>query len=89
MGGQIFQRNNEEGQKLHDGLRGHVDQLRFCYFHRWRRQDLMMWDNRCLLHRAIPYDYARYRRVLRRTTVAGSGPVIGPFSAGAGRSGPG
>ena len=39
-----------------------------------------MWDNRCLLHRAIPYDYAAYRRVLRRTTVAGSGPVVGPFS---------
>ena len=41
-----------------------------------------MWDNRCLLHRAIPYDYTRYRRVLRRTTVAGSGPVVGPFSMG-------
>jgi taurine dioxygenase/alpha-ketoglutarate-dependent 2,4-dichlorophenoxyacetate dioxygenase len=47
-----------------------------------------MWDNRCLLHRAIPYDYAAYRRVLRRTTVAGRGPVLGPFS-GPGVSPPG
>lgn len=70
----------EEGQALHDWLREHVSQPQFCYYHRWRPGDLVMWDNRCLLHRAIPYDYARYRRVLRRTTVAGSGPVVGPFS---------
>ena len=38
-----------------------------------------MWDNRVLLHRAIEYDYAGYRRVLRRTTVAGSEPIMGPF----------
>ena len=39
-----------------------------------------MWDNRCRLHRAVPYDYAAFRPVLRRTTVAGAGPVLGPFS---------
>jgi len=71
----------EEGQRLHEWLREWVDQPRFCYYHRWRVLDLVMWDNRVLLHRAIPYDYAKYRRVLRRTTVAGRGPVVGPFSA--------
>ena len=70
----------EEGRQLHDWLREHVSESRFCYYHRWRPHDLVMWDNRCLLHRAIPYDYAAHRRVLRRTTVAGSGPVVGPFS---------
>ena len=70
----------EEGEKLHEWLREHVSRPEFCYEHRWRPNDLVMWDNRCLLHRAIPYDYARYRRVLRRTTVAGAGPVVGPFS---------
>jgi len=40
----------------------------------------VVWDNRCLLHRAREYDMARYRRVSRRTTVAGSGPIRGPFS---------
>lgn len=39
-----------------------------------------MWDNRCLLHRAAAYDMAKYRRVLRRTTVAGSGPIVGLYS---------
>jgi taurine dioxygenase/alpha-ketoglutarate-dependent 2,4-dichlorophenoxyacetate dioxygenase len=63
----------DEGQKLHEWLREWVDQPRFCYYHRWRVFDLVMWDNRVLLHRAIPYDYAKYRRVLRRTTVAGRG----------------
>ena len=71
----------EEGQTLHEWLRAWADQARFCYYHRWRLYDLVMWDNRVLLHRAIPYDYAKYRRVLRRTTVAGKGPVVGPFSA--------
>jgi taurine dioxygenase/alpha-ketoglutarate-dependent 2,4-dichlorophenoxyacetate dioxygenase len=70
----------EEGRRLHDWLGEHVSEPRFCYEHRWRPNDLVMWDNRCLLHRAIPYDYAAHRRVLRRTTVAGSGPVVGPFS---------
>jgi alpha-ketoglutarate-dependent taurine dioxygenase len=70
----------EEGERLHDWLREHVGQPRFCYMHRWRVGDVVMWDNRCLLHRAIPYDYAAHRRVLRRTTIAGSGPVIGPYT---------
>jgi taurine dioxygenase/alpha-ketoglutarate-dependent 2,4-dichlorophenoxyacetate dioxygenase len=69
----------EEGQALHRWLVEHVSGPEFCYLHRWRPGDLVMWDNRVLLHRAIAYDYARYRRVLRRTTVAGGGPVMGPF----------
>ena len=38
-----------------------------------------MWDNRVLLHRAVEYEVEKYRRVLRRTTVAGDGPIMGPF----------
>ena len=42
--------------------------------HQWRRHDLVLWDNRCALHRAanIP---ERERRLMHRTTVAGVGPV--------------
>ena len=69
----------EEGKALHRWLVDYVSRPEFCYFHRWRPNDLVMWDNRVLLHRAIVYDYARYRRVLRRTTVAGGSPVMGPF----------
>ena len=38
-----------------------------------------MWDNRVLLHRAIEYDFARYRRILRRTTIGGNTTIMGPF----------
>ena len=69
----------EEGVALHRWLVDFASREAFCYYHRWRTNDLVMWDNRVLLHRAIEYDYARYRRVLRRTTVAGSGPIMGPF----------
>jgi alpha-ketoglutarate-dependent taurine dioxygenase len=30
-----------------------------------------VWDNRCVLHRATPYDSARHKRLLQRTTVSG------------------
>ena len=45
------------------------------YTHRWRVGDLVMWDNRCMLHRGRPWDESRYRRVMHRATVAGEGPT--------------
>ena len=69
----------EDGKDLHGWLVDYVSKQEFCYFHRWRQNDLVMWDNRVLLHRAIDYDTAKYRRVLRRTTVAGDGPIMGPY----------
>ena len=40
--------------------------------HQWRRGDLAVWDNRCVLHRGHPWPFAE-RRVMKRTTVAGAG----------------
>ena len=45
------------------------------YRHTWRQHDLVIWDNRCLLHRGRPWDAKRYTRVMHRTTVAGEGPT--------------
>jgi alpha-ketoglutarate-dependent 2,4-dichlorophenoxyacetate dioxygenase len=45
------------------------------YTHRWRPSDLVMWDNRCVLHRGRPWNESRYRRIMHRTTVAGEGPT--------------
>lgn len=45
------------------------------YTHRWQVGDLVMWDNRCVLHRGRPWDEDRHRRVMHRTTVAGEGPT--------------
>ena len=73
----------EEGVALHRRLASHVSRRELCHLHRWRPHDLVIWDNRVLMHRARGYDMARYPRVFRRTTVAGSGPVIGPYSQAA------
>ena len=43
----------------------------FIYRHRWRQFDLVIWDNRAAVHRGCGWDKTRYRRVMRRTTVAG------------------
>ncbi|MFN0092035.1 MAG: TauD/TfdA dioxygenase family protein [Acidimicrobiales bacterium] len=43
------------------------------YTHRWSAGDLVMWDNRCMLHRGRPWD-VRERRLMRRTTIAGAAP---------------
>ena len=45
------------------------------YTHRWTSGDLVMWDNRAVLHRGRPWDESRYRRKMHRTTVAGDGPT--------------
>ena len=48
------------------------------YRHVWKQWDLVMWDNRTVLHRGRPWDSARYPRIMRRTTVAGEGPTANP-----------
>ena len=65
----------EEGRALLRELTDFITQPRFCYSHRWRVGDLVIWDNRCLLHRATPYDSVRYKRLMQRTTVAGDAPT--------------
>jgi alpha-ketoglutarate-dependent 2,4-dichlorophenoxyacetate dioxygenase len=53
----------------------HAAQRQFVYVHRWRVGDLVMWDNRCLLHRVVIDDaMSRYRRVMHRSVVRGTVP---------------
>jgi len=78
-GNEIGGMSQEDGAALHKELVNIVSNSSFRYKHRWKKGDLVMWDNRCLLHRAIPYDMNKFRRVFRRTTVAGSGAIKGPF----------
>jgi alpha-ketoglutarate-dependent taurine dioxygenase len=53
----------------------HATQPPFVYVHRWRIGDLIMWDNRCLLHRAVAnYEADKYRRVMHRSVVRGTVP---------------
>jgi taurine dioxygenase/alpha-ketoglutarate-dependent 2,4-dichlorophenoxyacetate dioxygenase len=79
-GNEISGMSLEEGRALHAQLIEYIARPEFCYFHTWKKGDLVVWDNRTTLHKAERYDMTRYRRVLRRTTVAGDGPVFGPCS---------
>jgi alpha-ketoglutarate-dependent taurine dioxygenase len=64
-----------EGAALLAELLEHATQRQFVYTQRWRKGDLVMWDNRCLLHRAVAnYDMGKYRRVLHRSVVRGTAP---------------
>jgi taurine dioxygenase len=55
-------------------LNAHAISPEFSYRHKWLAGDLLVWDNRCTMHRATPYDDNVYRRVMHRTTVAGDRP---------------
>jgi alpha-ketoglutarate-dependent 2,4-dichlorophenoxyacetate dioxygenase len=57
-----------EGRILLKDLMDHATRPEFVYTHRWTAGDLVLWDNRCTMHRAREYDPARVRE-LRRTTV--------------------
>jgi alpha-ketoglutarate-dependent taurine dioxygenase len=65
-----------EGTALLGELLQHATQRQFVYVHRWRIGDLVMWDNRCLMHRVVAnYDVFSERRVLHRSVVKGTVPV--------------
>jgi alpha-ketoglutarate-dependent 2,4-dichlorophenoxyacetate dioxygenase len=59
----------EKGRALIEELIAFATQPQFVYQHRWRVGDLVIWDNRCTMHRGRPYDDTQ-RRVLHRTTVS-------------------
>jgi taurine dioxygenase len=64
-----------EGAALLAALLVHTTRPEFVYVHRWRPGDLVMWDNRCLLHRAVAnYAVDKERRILHRTVLRGSVP---------------
>jgi len=57
-----------EGRLLLRDLIEHATRPEFVYRHQWRGGDLVIWDNRATMHRARPFDDAKYRRELRRVT---------------------
>jgi alpha-ketoglutarate-dependent taurine dioxygenase len=72
---QIIGMAEDEGSELLAELLEQVTRPRFTYAHRWRPGDLVMWDNRCTLHRAVAnYAMNRYRRIMHRNVVKGGVP---------------
>jgi alpha-ketoglutarate-dependent 2,4-dichlorophenoxyacetate dioxygenase len=67
--GRILGMAEPEGRALIDQLIAHATQRQFVYTHRWRVNDLVMWDNRCTLHRGTAFDDLRWKRDVQRATV--------------------
>ncbi len=68
-----------DGAKLLYEIMSHLTQPRFTYAHDWTQGDLVVWDNRSLVHAATWYDAAAQKRLMWRTTVRGN---PGPEYAG-------
>ena len=60
----------EDGRRLIEELIAFATQPQFVYQHRWRVGDLVVWDDRCTMHRGRRYDDTKYRRDMHRTTVS-------------------
>lgn len=57
-----------EGRLLLNDLMAHATQRQFVYRHEWRLYDFVIWDNRCTMHRARPFEDKKHKRDVRRTT---------------------
>jgi len=64
----------EDSERLLDELWAHATQAAFTWEHVWRVGDVIIWDNRCVLHRRDSFDPAT-RRLMYRTYVKGTRPV--------------
>jgi taurine dioxygenase len=60
----------DESDALLDALWAHATRPEYCYRHRWRLGDVLIWDNRATLHRRDPFD-PEARRLMHRTQVRG------------------
>lgn len=61
-----------EGSRLLHEIMSHLTRDEFLYVHEWTMGDLIVWDNRCLVHAATWFDTATQNRVMWRTTVSGN-----------------
>jgi alpha-ketoglutarate-dependent 2,4-dichlorophenoxyacetate dioxygenase len=71
--GRVIGMPDEAARKLLDELTAHATQRQFVVTHRWRVHDLVMWDNRCTMHRGTEYEEHRWKRDLQRATVSDIG----------------
>ena len=65
----------DEGRELIETLNALAVHPDLTYEHRWTAGELILWDNRCTMHRATAYDPATQGRVIRRCTVIGEVPA--------------
>lgn len=68
--GRIEGMPDPEARALLSHLVEHATQRQFVYTHRWRVNDLVIWDDRCTMHRGTDFDDLRWRRDVQRATVS-------------------
>ena len=66
----------KDSRPLLDDLLEQATKPEHVYAHAWQPGDVVIWDNRCLLHRGSGYDADKYRRRMRQTRVQGVGPTL-------------
>lgn len=64
-----------DGVALIAELERHATLDKYVYRHKWRRDDVLMWDNRCTMHCVTPYDAVKEKRAIHRVVVKGDRPV--------------
>ncbi len=71
----VFGMGEAEGRRLVEELMAHATQPQFVHAHRWAVDDVVLWDNRCTMHRGRPHDPG-VPRVMRRATAMDIGPSV-------------
>ena len=64
----------EDSEALLDAVWAHATQERFAWYQKWRAGDLVLWDNRAVMHRRDAFDES-LRRLMHRTQIVGE-PVL-------------
>jgi alpha-ketoglutarate-dependent 2,4-dichlorophenoxyacetate dioxygenase len=67
--GSIYGWPRPEAMALIRDLTEHATQRELVYRHTWRLHDMVIWDNRCTMHRARPFDDRQFKRDMRRLTL--------------------
>jgi alpha-ketoglutarate-dependent 2,4-dichlorophenoxyacetate dioxygenase len=73
--GEIIGMPDDEARALLAELTEHATQRQFVYSHRWRANDLVVWDNRCTMHRGLAFDDMRWPRDAQRATTLDVAPT--------------
>jgi len=72
-----------ESEALLDALWAHASNPSLAWYHHWQPGDVVIWDNRCTMHRRNAFD-ASARRIMHRTQIKGTRPFRDPVAAGRG-----
>jgi len=68
--------NEGEARILLDDLQEFATKPKHTYSHAWQPGEVVIWDNRCLLHRGAGYNADKYRRYMRTTRIRGDCPTL-------------